>query len=296
MPPSAERRPPPPHGILWLASYPKSGNTWTRAFVHNLFGLIEGRDEEHDINKINEFTTWDIRAEAYTKHIGVEPSPENKNLIAAARPKVQADIAAATEGLAIVKTHHALVEDRGYPTINFNVTSGAVYIVRNPLDVAVSFASHMSAEIDQAIEHMAVKGYETPVAGKAVYEVYGSWSEHVQSWTRRPHRAIHILRYEDMLAEPEVTFSKLTRFLTLSPSMDQLRTAIERSSFKRLQEQEARNGFREKPEKAEKFFREGRAGQWRDVLSRRQVRKIVQAHHRQMARYGYLSDDLAHLV
>jgi len=296
MPNSLERATLQPRGILWLASYPKSGNTWTRTFLHNLFGILEGRDEAYDINKINEFTTWDIRLAAYQRHMDVVPTNETRELIAAARPKVQVDIANATQGLAIVKTHHALVDDRGHPTINFRVTAGAVYVVRNPLDVAVSFSHHMSASIDTAIDHMATKGYETPVTERSVYEVYGSWSEHVQSWTRRPHRAIHIMRYEDMLSDAEGTFGKLTRFLLMTPTLDQLRKAIELSSFKRLQEQEAEHGFREKPAKAEKFFREGRAGQWREVLTRRQIRKIVQTHHKQMSRFGYLTKDLSHLV
>ena len=283
-------------GILWLASYPKSGNTWTRAFLHNLFGLLEGKDIEYDINKINEFTTWDISARAYMRHMNEVPSADNKPLIAAARPKVQADIVARTEGLAIVKTHHALVEDRGHPVINFQVTSGAVYVVRNPLDVAISFAHHMNKDIDTAIEHMAAENYETPVTEKSVYEIYGSWSQHVESWTRRPHRAIHVMRYEDMLAEPQKTFGKLARFLLLSPTPEQLDSAIERASFKRLQEQEAAHGFREKPEKAKNFFREGRAGQWREQLTRRQIRKIVKTHRKQMAKFDYLSKELEHLT
>jgi len=286
----------PAKGILWLASYPKSGNTWTRAFLHNLFGLLEGNDTEYDINKINEFTTWDISAQAYRRHMNEAPSNENKALIAATRPKVQADIVARTNGLAIVKTHHALVEDRGYPVINFAVTSGAVYVVRNPLDVAISFAHHMGSDIDTAIEHMAIENYETPVTDKSVYEVYGSWSRHVESWTRRPHRAIHIMRYEDMLEDPTKAFGKLARFLLLAPTAQQLNTAIDRASFKRLQEQEAAHGFREKPESAKSFFREGRAGQWREQLSRRQIRKIVKTHRKQMTRFDYLTKELTHLT
>lgn len=282
-------------GILWLASYPKSGNTWTRTFLHNLFGLLEGRDDEYDINKINEFTTWDISARAYKRHMNETPSSENKALIAATRPKVQADIVARTNGLAIVKTHHALVEDRGYPVINFAVTSGAVYVVRNPLDVAISYAHHMGSDIDHAIENMGTENYETPVTEHSVYEVYGSWTQHVSSWTRRPHRAIHVMRYEDMLDDPKGTFANLARFLLLNPTPEQLDTAIDRASFKRLQEQEKAHGFREKPERAKSFFREGRAGQWREQLSRRQIRKIVKAHGKQMKRFQYLTKDLANL-
>ncbi len=59
------------HGILWLASYPKSGNTWTRNFLHNLLNILEGVDEDvQDINKMNELTFWEISAEPYEKLLG----------------------------------------------------------------------------------------------------------------------------------------------------------------------------------------------------------------------------------
>lgn len=90
-----------------------------------------------------------------------------------------------------------------------------------------------------------------------------------------------------MLDNPEDTFGKLARFLYMQPTEDQLKTAIHRASFRRLQEQEAAHGFREKPDRAKQFFREGRAGQWRDQLSRSQARKIMQAHRDQMAKFNY---------
>lgn len=304
MPPSelAEPGPPPAApadsltGIVWLASYPKSGNTWTRAFLHNLFALMQGEGAEQDINAINEFTTWDLAAKRYEPHLGKPILEASREEIAAVRPKVQAEIAAETPGLALVKTHHALVLDRGHPTLNFAVTSGAVYLVRNPLDVAVSFAHHMGASIDDAIEQMGLAGLETPVTDKSVYEVYGSWSQNVASWTARPHRAVCVLRYEDLLDEPFGTFARLARHLMLRPTPEQMDEAIARSSFERLRAQEAAKGFREKPDSAERFFREGKAGQWRKALSRRQVRRIVEAHGEAMGRFGYLSDDIAHLA
>jgi len=196
----------------------------------------------------------------------------------------------------MVKTHHALVMDRGTPTINFAVTSGAIYLVRNPLDVAISYSHHMSSTVDFAIEEMATRDLETTVTEKSIYEVYGAWSQHVESWTRKPHRTIYIMRYEDMLADPVQLFGGLARHLLLKPTPAQLKTAVDRSSFETLQKQEAESGFREKPDVAERFFREGKAGQWRQQLNRRQIRKIVQTHHVQMQRFGYLTDDLKHLV
>jgi hypothetical protein len=286
------------HGILWLASYPKSGNTWTRNFLHNLLNILEGTDEGNpqNINGMNEFTAWEISARWYAKYLDKPVKDCTREEIAAVRPKVQQDIADGTDGLAMVKTHHALVKDRGVPTINFEVTSGAIYIVRNPLDVAISFAHHMSTDIDMAIEEMAYEDLETPVGDNAVYEVYGSWSQHVESWTHAAHRAIYVMRYENMLADPFGTFGKLARHLLLNPTDEQLRLAIERSSFEVLKKQEAESGFKEKPDKAERFFREGKAGQWQEKLSRRQVRRIVHDHHVQMKRFGYLTDELKNLV
>lgn len=290
-------RAPAPTGILWIASYPKSGNTWTRTFLHNLLKILEAADDtSQDINAMNEFTTWEISAKAYEKHLGKPPMECDRKEIAALRPKVQEEIAENTDGLAMVKTHHALVMDRGTPTINFAVSSGAIYLVRNPLDVAISFSHHMSSDIDYAIDQMAEDDLETAVTERSIYEVYGSWSQHVESWTRKPHRTIYVMRYEDMVADSFGAFAGLARHLLLKPTKEQLLEAVDRSSFEKLQKQEAEHGFREKPEKAEKFFREGKAGQWREVLNRRQIRQIVKRHHVQMARFGYLTEDVAHLV
>lgn len=285
-----------PTGIIWLASYPKSGNTWTRTFLHNLLSLLEGNDAEHDINQINEFSTWDLSAKRYEPYLGRPALECDRALIAAARPKVQADIADQTDGLTLVKTHHALVNDRGQPTLNFSVTAGAIYLVRNPLDVAISFAHHMGADIDAAIEQMETVDLETQVNEKSVYEVYGTWSQHVASWTTKPHRAVGIVRYEDLLQHPRNTFAAIAQHLLLNPTPELLDEAIARSSFNRLKAQEEANGFREKPEASERFFRAGKSDQWRDQLSRRQIRRIVQTHGKQMKRFGYLSDDIKHLA
>ncbi|MDE2462891.1 MAG: sulfotransferase domain-containing protein, partial [Alphaproteobacteria bacterium] len=268
------------NGILWLASYPKSGNTWTRNFLHNLLNILEGvGEEEQDINAMNEFTFWEISARPYEKFLEKKVTEATREEISALRPKVQALIAESTDGLAMVKTHHALVMDRGTPTINFEVTSGAVYIVRNPLDVSISLANHISGTIDDAIHFMGQWGQETAVGEFNVHEIYGSWSQHVESWTKKPHRAVYVMRYENMLADPMRIFMGLAHHLLLDPTEEQLRLAVERSSFDNLKKQEDAHGFREKPDKAERFFRAGRAGEWRERLSPDQVRRIVQAHH-----------------
>lgn len=280
-----------PKGIIWLASYPKSGNTWTRSFLHNLLGLLSGESEKtHDINAMNVLSTWEVAGEPYERLLGKTLGECTREEIASVRHKVQQGIADSVNGLAFVKTHHALVMDRKQPTLNFDVTSGAIYIVRNPLDVAISFAHHMSSSIDEAIRQMAKIGLETPIGERSVYEVYGSWSQHVESWTRKAHRTIHVMRYEDMLADPHATFGGLARHLLLNPPDELLDRAIDLSSFARLKAQEDEHGFREKPKDAERFFRSGTAGQWRSELSADQINRIVSDHGPQMRRFGYLDD------
>ena len=90
-------------GILWLASYPKSGNTWTRNFLHNLLNILDGAgDNPQNINAMNEFTAWEIAARWYEKYLDKPVTECTREEIAAARPKVQQDIADSTDGLAMI--------------------------------------------------------------------------------------------------------------------------------------------------------------------------------------------------
>lgn len=280
----------PQSGIVWLASYPKSGNTWTRTFLHNLVKAMSGEDDIQDINALNRFTAGVSGREQYAKILGFKPTNEHRDQIAAVRHEVQRRVAGEFDGLIFTKTHQALMVDRGSTTINFEVTAGAIYMVRNPLDVAISYAHHRGCPIDETIEIMGSENAEMEVSETQVNEVYGTWSQHVLSWTRKPHQAIYVMRYEDMLAEPEKTFGGLAGHLLFAPTPAQLACAIDRSSFDKLKAQEERDGFREKAKRADRFFREGRAGQWKEVLTRQQVDQIVKDHREQMARFGYLPD------
>ena len=280
--------PQPKSGLVWLASYPKSGNTWTRAFLHNLFKGMSGEAGTQDINGLNRFTAAVNGRELYAETLGFKPTDEHRDQIAAARHEVQRRAAEPFEGLIFTKTHQALLVDRGSTTINFAVTAGVIYVVRNPLDVAISYAHHLGCSLDETIAIMGSANAEIPVTEMQVHEVVGSWSQHVLSWTHKPHQALYVMRYEDMLATPERTFGGLARHLLLTPTPRQLAEAIDRSSFARLRAQEESDGFDESPGKGGRFFREGRAGQWTDILTKSQVSQIVKDHGPQMARFDYL--------
>lgn len=278
-----------PKGIVWLSSYPRSGNTWTRNFLYNLLSLQQG-GEPGRIQNLHEYSLWDIAAPRFKKVLGKEVQSASREEIAAARPQVQKRIVAEANGAVLVKTHNALVLDRGVPTINMKVTSGAVYIVRNPLDVAISFAHHFNIDIDTAIERMSQPGLETDVHEHVVHEVYGSWSENVMSWTRKSHPAIYVMRYEDMLLLPQATFRGLANHLLIGATDDEIDCAIDLSAFEKAKEQEKQKGYRERPIQSLAFFRQGGTGQWREVLSGAQIARLVAAHREQMARFGYLPE------
>ncbi len=280
--------PEPRSRFVWLASYPKSGNTWIRVFLHNLLRAKSGESDTPSMSELSRFAASVNGRGLYAKILGFVPSSEHRSEIAAARHEVQRFVADQFEGLIFSKTHEALMSDRGFTTINLEVTAGAIYVLRNPLDVAISYAHHMGLTIDETIESMGTANAEVPLSEQQIHLVLGSWSQHVASWTYQPHQAIHVVRYEDMLADPERTFGALARHLLLAPTPAQLAQAIDQSSFKNLRAREEAEGFDERPESAERFFRDGRAGQWKEVLTPAQVDRIVKDHGKQMARFGYL--------
>lgn len=272
--------------IIWLASYPKSGNTWVRVLLENL--CREPGAEPVDINRLSPSVAWENRAARYEYLLGKRVTDASHNEIARLRPQIQAELAGSRAHPFLAKTHLCLANDGVTPMINLSATLAAIYIVRNPLDVAISYSHHLGIGIDAMIGVMATSGFVIPSGGKSIFEVLGSWSEHVASWIGLAHRPVLILRYEDLAADPLRPLTMLAHFLGLQPSEDQLKAAIAKSSFSELRRQEAANGFRERPQTTQAFFRQGYAGQWRDVLTRSQIAEIVRVHEPMMQRFGYL--------
>lgn len=271
--------------ILWLASYPRSGNTWLRAFLHNLF---RNAAEPHDINRLRDLTLIDGEARWYRMFDPRPPTELTKEEVAALRPKVHAAMTAAHPDTVFVKTHNALVDDRGTPMITLEQTVGAIYVVRNPLDVAVSYSHHYGVSFEDAVAAMNRPGNQS-VGNQSsfVYELHGSWSEHVGSWTATQNKVLHVVRYEDMAREPLTTFSGIARFLGLPASPERVASAAERSSFAVLRQQEALHGFRERSKKSEQFFRAGEVGQGQRYLTAALIGELHAAHRESMARFGY---------
>lgn len=271
--------------ILWLASYPRSGNTWLRAFLHNLF---RNSDEPYDINRLQDFTLIDSDARWYRVLDPRPPTELTKEEVAALRPKAHAAMTAAFPDTVLVKTHNALVGDRGTPMITLEHTAGAIYVIRNPLDVAVSYSHHYGISLAEAVAAMNRQGNQS-IGNQEnfVYELHGSWSEHVESWTAIPNQALHVVRYEDMADEPQRTFGAVAGFLGLRAAPERVAHAIARSSFAVLREQELRKGFRERSKKSDQFFRTGEVGQGRRLLAPELIQTLCAVHRESMVRFGY---------
>ena len=149
---------------------------------------------------------------------------------------------------------------------------GAKRNTPNPLDVAISYSHHNAISIDAAIESLARRGAMTSGDATHVYEIYGSWSENVLSWTQHPNPGLHVVRYEDMLGRaPHPDPSRRRRHSSSASTCRRAawsKRAIKLSSFKVLQGAGAAAiGFVERPARMpRRFFREGQGGQWRHAV------------------------------
>jgi hypothetical protein len=257
--------------IVWLASYPKSGNTWLRSFLARYF---VPKHEAIDLNTLRRFTTGDVRADFFERASGRVPfKAHGFDDWLMLRQKALHLIALSKPSAHFVKTHCMIDRIGPYPLIPPHLTAAAIYLVRNPFDVAQSYARHLGYSIDDTISLMEdPKGVNRTPAN--VFEILGRWDGHVASWTRAPGLPRHVMRYEDMIADPEKCFRALLGFLKSPVNDGRLRRAIRETSFEALRKEEAKKGFIERPAHMESFFAKGRAGSWREELGPAQVARL----------------------
>ena len=274
--------------IVWLASYPKSGNTWLRAFLAN---LVANRADPLRPNEIRDYTDSEARADRFSELAGRPNTELTIAELSALRPLVHASIAQRAQGTRLVMTHNFAGSFEGHPTFNWAVTAGAIYVVRNPLDVAVSMTHHFGLTLDEAIERLGDDRVASVNDELFVSHVIGSWSTHVRSWADMAERAsgkVIVLRYEDLLEKSSKHFAKAAKLVGLGHDKARIERAARHARFDTLAALEKRDGFVEAVDEKTRFFRKGRAHQWREALSRAQVERIVHDHREQMTRFRYL--------
>lgn len=274
-------------GIYWLASYPKSGNTWFRAWLRN---LLSGSEMPADINALD--TPIASSRNWLDTVLGFDTGDLDFDEVDRLRPAVYGwrpgDL-----GVDYHKVHDAYVQlHDGTPMFGGASTRGVVYILRNPLDVALSYAAHNGRTIDCTIAYMGdpTHGHNAHRDRLAtqVRQIYLDWSGHVRSWVDAADIAVHVIRYEDMHANPQGVFTDAAHFLQVVADPARIAEAVRHSSFTNLRAQEAAKGFAERPPAMIRFFREGGTGNWRQHLNDAQVTRIIADHGKVMRRFGYL--------
>lgn len=273
--------------LFWLASYPKSGNTWLRAFLAN---YIFNQPEPVPVNMLHKLGIGDANALAFQKVLGRPIDPTDPIETARIRGPFFDSLVANGADVNLVKTHNQNRDVFGVPLVPAHQTKCAFYVVRDPRDLVISFASHHGLTIDQSIPN--INDVDNAVLGdrRTVHQFLGRWSDHVASWTRTKKFPVVTIRYEDMLARPEKTFASVVRrFANMPFDKARLARAIEFSSFSQLAGQEREAGFIENSVHQDRFFRTGGSGHFRDLLSADQIERIEVDHAKVMRRFGYLT-------
>jgi hypothetical protein len=279
-------------GIIWLASYPKSGNTWFRIFLTN---LQRHADAPADINALDATPIASAR-HLFDETVGYEAGELTMGEVDRLRPRVYEHLAASAEDRLFLKIHDAyILTDTGEPLVSAQATRGALYFIRNPLDVCVSFAHHSTCDVEVMVRAMGNECYalcrQRDRLPNQLRQRLLSWRQHVLSWVDGPAFPVLVVRYEDMHRQPLETFTRAVAFAGLPHGPDHIIKALHQSTFSELQKQEQAHGFREKMPRATSFFRQGTVGSWRQQLSPEQAERLVHTHRDVMQRFGYLTDD-----
>ena len=270
--------------IIWLASYPKSGNTWVRMFVN---AYISGFSI--NLNSAFQFATSDVLPYAYQRVCDCKISDLDHTWMPYIRFAALANMLIRSHTRDIcLKTHFAKLSGNGIPLIPKELSRCALYIVRDPRDLVCSLASYMNKSIDQAIEMMADEKVGIKNNEEGLHQFMSSWSIHVDSWTvNNEEIPTEVIRYEDMVLYTKDTFELILRALGIETIIeDKFNFALEETCFDNLRRKEDKTGFREQRGKG-KFFRKGKIGAWKEELTDSQVRSIEETHRETMDRFAY---------
>ena len=273
--------------IVWLASYPKSGNTWTRIFLAN---YLTNGDRPVPINQVHRFGMGDSIVNSYNIVAGRKIDPSDISLTLQLRDKVLRAIVANNADVNFVKTHNIRTQAYGTTLIPDRYTRSAVYIVRNPLDMVISYARHYGMSHEDTVTAISSSENGNSADSSTVWTFLGSWSEHVDSWVKHKAFPVLTLRYEDLLEKPEQNFALLLQHIGVPVDQARLEKAVRFSSFDEVSKQEEKSKFVEASPHSDKFFSKGQSGQWKTDLAPELAEKIRKSHAKVMKRFGYLDE------
>jgi len=274
-----------------LASYPKSGNTWIRVFLQH---LLQDSQEQKGIPILQDIPIASNR-NLFDRYLGVNSADLSPEEILNHRPAIYRALSGESEDLQFFKVHDAFENTAlGEPIFPPEITRAVIYIVRNPLDLVVSYAFHSGKSFQTVIKQLNDPDFKISVnmneLKPQVDQHLGTWSQHVLSWTAQKFFPVILILYENLLKESPRILREMLTELGITFSEDKFTAALQASDFSKLKEQEQEYGFKEKPIQAASFFREGKKDIYRSYLSKEQISGILKNNREIMHTFGYLPD------
>lgn len=284
----------------FVASYPKSGNTWIRltTAAYQLpdadpAELMNYNDQNGEIKRVMRFADNQLYHYRCVSPLPVEDLdlPAQVRLRPAAMFALEREVKLVTAQVPpLVKSHHFHGNVNGIPLWRPQWTDRVVNPVRDPREVCCSYAAHMGMTYEETAEFMASPKAKADVEQfDHVRHFYSSWSNHIRGWMNTEAFPVCTVRYEDLNDRPVDAFYEIFDFLDFPDlSRDRVRRAVEKTQFDKLKNVEEDHGFEEQTEEQDSFFRSGKTDGWKDELPTNVARKIENDHGEMMERLGYL--------
>ena len=276
--------------IVWIASYPKSGNTWMRYLLGNYFFNHNDKFDPNIISYLKGFKI-DDKLLNLNRLQDLKENPYNSSKYWI---KSQENLKILNGDITFLKTHNALININGNEFTNDDLTLGIIHIVRDPRDVVISYSKYLGISIDKTINLMTRELYykqEPKVLSHT--QIIGSWGLNYNSWKNGiPSIPRILIRYEDLIRNCKNTFEKIIEFLSLQMNFKlnykKIETSVELSKFENLKKYETNNTFKENAG-ANSFFREGKSNYWKKELNFYEAKIIEDKFNSEMIDLGYLT-------
>ena len=279
--------------IIWLASYPKSGNTWMRSIISALLYSVDGDFNFNLLRKIDQFPEKKY-FKYFIKNYG-DFNEIKKNWIVA-QDKINLD-----GKIKLFKTHQGKYTVEGNSFTNNDNTLATIYIVRDPRNLVQSISNHYTKSLEDSCEFLLAskiigngKNYEDKQGG--LYTLLGKWNEHYRSWTTNKNNLL-LIKYEDLIKNPkaqlERTIDFLKKYLTFETDKNKINKILETTSFNNLKKLEKEGQFNENTQNKKdggkvNFFHLGPKNLWHKNLNEKIVSKIEKNFFIEMKELGYL--------
>ena len=285
--------------IIWLASYPKSGNTFLRSLLTSYLLTEDGKFDEKKLKEINQFPNLSL-----FKNIGIDTSDDLeivKNYIKAQEKINSLD----ANKIRFIKTHSSLNDINGYKFTDLKNTLGVIYIVRDPRSVVRSYANHNQLSLEDATNRLlefgatigGIKGSD--FGSNQIVTHMGSWSSNYNTWKEfKKINSYLLVKYEDLVIDTKNTFLQVLNFIyklgnsKLEINNSKLKNTIETTTFESMQKLEKQKGFTESViddnGKNIKFFKYGYKKNEKNILPQELKKKIETELKAEMNELGYL--------